>query len=242
MEFSLKPGALKRALSLVKPFVMRSATKRVFTCVRIRRASPYAIELAGTDLEFAAVVECEAVVETAVGAWATVVVPFDQLAKLAALKSPGIAFTRDGLNLRAQWIGASGTVCKRMVEGEDPEQYPDLPESPGKIYSAAGSLSDAIFDALPFAGAEAARYVLNGVQITAEGVCATDGRRMYWEPSALAPNSIQMLEKFTRPDRIVPDRGGRIRGVARPDQVVGRQKGAIQVAQSVRVIHMSHIV
>ena len=57
MKFHLDPGDLKRGLALLKPYVAKASTKRIFECVKIRRTSPDSIELVGTDLEVAAVVE-----------------------------------------------------------------------------------------------------------------------------------------------------------------------------------------
>jgi len=172
LTFETDPRALKKALAILKPCVAGKSTKRLFECVLVSAAGG-TVELSATDLEWAATVDLDATIRGC----GMAVVPFYQLVDIAKAKTERVRFTGQGLDLLAEWSGAK-TEAERLIVGEDPEQYPEIPRVTGR-WTHVPDLGTAIREALPFAGQEAARFVLNGIQLAEGCVVATDGRRLY---------------------------------------------------------------
>jgi len=177
MRFSCKRARLAEVAGLVGQAVANKSTKKIFECLRIE-ATDSGLELSGTDLEVAVRYRMSDGVETLEAG--TAVVPaqlFTGILREIGDEQVTISVQRQKLTL-----DTDGGFFE--LECEDASQYPDIPGFPG---GAGGRVAAADLRALVkktcfAAGREAARFVLNGVQVTAgeESLrfVATDGRRL----------------------------------------------------------------
>ena len=176
MRFSCNRLILADVAALVSQAVSTKSTKKIFECVRLH-AEEGSLELAGTDLEVA--VRCK-LGEIQVDEAGTAVVPAALFA--GVLREIGDETVRVEVKRQKMTIETDGG--KFQLEGEDPAQYPEIPEFPE---SATGRMAVADIRTLVrrttfAAGKEAARFVLNGVRLLVEEgtlrAVATDGRRL----------------------------------------------------------------
>ncbi len=167
------PKALKAALAVPLKVTCRKSTRKIFQCVRLSWKAGKAL-IQATDLEWCVHADLagEATGE------GVAIVPVSELASLSKLKADAVRFTLDSDKLVAEWEGAKASA-KRVMECEDPEQYPELPAGNGAGAHAFPELGKVLGEASRFAGQEAARFVLNGIKLDPSGIVTTDGRRLY---------------------------------------------------------------
>ena len=177
MRISVKRARLSDVVSLVGQAVAAKSTKKVFECLRLV-AKAGSLEVAGTDLEVAVRYRLGEDIE--VREEGEVVVPAALLSNV--LREVGDE--RVSLAAAKQKLTLETDGGFFEMECVDPAEYPEIPGFPG---STAWSLEATDLQALVrktafSAGKEAARFVLNGVRIIAEGdalrFVATDGRRL----------------------------------------------------------------
>lgn len=177
--FRIKPTALKQVCDLLKGAVSTKSTKRIFECARISYGDRSLPTIAGTYLE-RAIVASLPTDETNARKKRVRVIPLEQLQSLSKAKADQLEFvpTTDGFTVC--YIGSRVRVT-RKIEGEDPDQYPEIPESyaiPKNAIPADG-LGTIMLDAQQYTGKEAARFVLNALKLGWGGVTSCDGRRLY---------------------------------------------------------------
>jgi len=177
MRITVNRAKFSDIASLVGQAVAAKSTKKVFECVRLV-AKGGALEIAGTDLEVAMRYRLADGVE--VKEEGEAVVPAALLVNV--LREVGDE--RISLKVEKQKLSLQTDGGLFELECVDPAEYPEIPGFPG---SAAWKMDAADLQALVrrtvfAAGKEAARFVLNGVRIIAEGdairFVATDGRRL----------------------------------------------------------------
>jgi len=177
MRLTAKRSRLAEVAGLVAQAVAGKSTKKIFECLRLV-AREGVLEMAGTDLEVAVRYRVREDVE--IGAPGEAVVP----AQLFANILREIGDETVSIQVARQKLGIETDGGFFEIECEDAAQYPEIPEFPaaaaGRV--AAGDLSDLVRKTVFAAGKEAARFVLNGVRVSAEKdslrFVATDGRRM----------------------------------------------------------------
>ena len=177
MRFSCPRSSLAEVATVVGQAVAGKSTKKIFECLRIT-AKDGALEVAGTDLEVAVRHRITDAVDVATEG--TAVVPaalFSGLLREIGDEQVTVAVAKQRLTLETD----GGHF---ELECEDAAQYPEIPSFPAE---STGRVDPADLKALvrrtAFAtGKEAARYVLNGVQITAQDdalrFVGCDGRRL----------------------------------------------------------------
>ncbi|MHC4957159.1 MAG: DNA polymerase III subunit beta [Planctomycetota bacterium] len=177
MRFTCKRARLAEVAGLVGQAVSGKSTKKIFECIRID-ASDSGLELSGTDLEVA--VRYRVSEDVDVKEAGEAVVPAQLFA--GVLREIGDEQVTLSVARRKMTLETDGGFFE--LECEDASQYPEIPAFPD---SSAGKLPAAELRALVrktsfAAGKEAARFVLNGVQVTADSdtlrFVATDGRRL----------------------------------------------------------------
>lgn len=181
MRFSCPRSSLAEIASVVGQAVAGKSTKKIFECLRIVATSTE-LEVAGTDLEVAVRHRIPVGDESnlTVTEEGTAVVPaalFSGLLREISDEHVTVAVKRQKLTLETD----GGHF---ELECEDSAQYPEIPDFPSE---STGRIEPADLRALvrktSFAtGKEAARYVLNGVQVTAleDAIrfVGCDGRRL----------------------------------------------------------------
>ena len=192
MDIRLNPRTLGHAVAAVKAAVARRAPRRLFECVRVRADREAGeVRLAGTDLEaFAEAVVGGAEVREA-GELLLPVAVLEAVAKASkASKAEAVRLEAGrrvgaGFMVVAEWTDPkTGEAVRQTLEGEDPAQYPEAPQSvdEGSWIRFAG-LGGFLREAAASAGDDAARYVLNGIAVGLGRIAATDGRRLYCRTS-----------------------------------------------------------
>lgn len=169
------PKDLKAALAVPGKCVAQKSLKRIFECVRLRVLEGRAW-IEATDLKWHGRAELPLIDSPTSGCVFDRVVPMAAIAKLGKVKAGALRFEPIGeTDLKVSWSTAR-TTSTRTIEGEAIDQYPDLPTPAPSVH--APRLGWALNRAMPIAGKEAARFVLNGIELKG-GVTATDGHRLY---------------------------------------------------------------
>jgi len=177
MRITLNRAKLSDVTSLVGQAVAQKSTKKVFECLRLVAKSGE-LEIAGTDLEVA--IRYRLADDVEVKEPGQAVVPAALLGNV--LREVGDE--RISLTVAKQKLTLETDGGFFEIECVDPAEYPEIPGFPA---SAAWKVEAADLQSLArkttfAAGKEAARFVLNGVRIIAEGdairFVATDGRRL----------------------------------------------------------------
>ena len=227
MRFSCKRARLAEVAGLVGQAVSGKSTKKIFECIRLE-AKGAALEFAGTDLEVAVRYTLSDDVE--VSEEGVAVVPaqlFAGILREIGDEHVSIAVARQKLTLETD----GGHF---ELECEDAGQYPEIPSFPerGTGTVAVEDLRALIKKTAFAAGKEAARFVLNGVRVSATGdrlsFVATDGRRL------------AMLERGFQPD---PSGEGKsveaivgVRGLQHFDKVTSSAEGPVEIALADRFV------
>ncbi len=184
---NLEPGHAKKLATVLRKVVMKRATKPIFQCARLTwDADAGGAWLDGTDLEWAGRVDLTpAMTHASMGA-AEIVVDLDDLLKLLATKAETVRLapatstsTVDAVDLLATWTTCRGVAGRRLLEGAKPADYPCAQPWDDVTWTQVDGLGETLAAAAKFAGKEAARFVLNGLRLTAGEVVATDGRTLY---------------------------------------------------------------
>lgn len=177
MRITLNRARFFDITSLVGQAVAAKSTKKVFECLRLT-AKGSMLEIAGTDLEVA--IRYRLAEDVDVKQEGEAVVPAALLANV--LREVGDE--RISLAVSKQKLGLETDGGFFELECVDPAEYPEIPGFPGaaawKI--ASDDLQALVRKTVFAAGKEAARFVLNGVRVQADGsslrFVATDGRRL----------------------------------------------------------------
>ena len=177
MRFSCKRAPLADVAGLVGQAVSGKSTKKIFECILVE-ATDAGLELCGTDLDVAVRYRLGDGVETHEAGVAVVPAQlFIGILREIGDEQVTISVVKQKLKLETD-----GGFFE--LECEDPSQYPVIPPFPGEggAKVEAADLRALVRKTGFAAGKEAARFVLNGVQVTAaEGglrFVATDGRRL----------------------------------------------------------------
>ncbi len=195
MKFTCSRARLSEVASLVGQAVAGKSTKKIFECLRIV-ADGDSLEIAGTDLEVSVrqTIRNEAPIEggspdgperaqqpdLVVEQPGKAVVPAALLAGLLR----EINDERVTLSVQGQKLTLDTDGGHFELECEDPAQFPDIPEFPSEATGrvAASDLRTLVRKTIFATGKEAARFVLNGVRISAEDdalrFVGCDGRRL----------------------------------------------------------------
>jgi len=177
MRITAKRARLAEVAALVSQAVAAKTTKKVFECLRLV-AKDGALEIAGTDLEVA--VRYRLAEDVEIKQEGEAVVPAALLANV--LREVGDERVSLAAGKQKLSLEADGGFFE--LECVDPAEYPEIPAFPAKVsWSVAAPDLQALVRKTVFAaGKEAARFVLNGVRVVAEGdalrFVATDGRRL----------------------------------------------------------------
>jgi DNA polymerase-3 subunit beta len=177
MRITAKREKLADVIGLVGQAVASKSTKKVFECLRLV-ARKGALEVAGTDLEVA--VRCRLAEDLDVREEGEAVVPAALLANLLR----EVADERISLAAAKQKLVLETDGGFFELECVDPAEYPEIPAFPSAAAwtVAAADLQSLVRKTTFAAGREAARFVLNGVRLLADGASlrfvATDGRRL----------------------------------------------------------------
>jgi len=228
MRFSCKRSLLADTAALAGQVVAAKSTKRVFECMRIVARAEGGVEISGTDLDVAArhrVTEHVAVREA--GEAVVPAVVFSGLLREIGDETVTISHARQKLTIDTD----GGTF---ELECEDPAQFPEIPPFPerGTGRVAAGDLRALIRKTVFATGREAARYVLNGVRMIADGgalrFVACDGRR---------------LATLVRPIELDPGAEGKpqsaivgLRGLQHFERVAALEAGTVEIALADRFV------
>jgi DNA polymerase III subunit beta len=177
MRITLNRARFFDVTSLVGQAVAAKSTKKVFECLRLT-AKGGVLEIAGTDLEVA--IRYRMTEDVEVKQEGEAVVPAALLANV--LREVGDE--RISLAVAKQKLGLETDGGFFEIECVDPAEYPEIPGFPAAAAWKIGSddLQALVRKTVFAAGKEAARFVLNGVRVLAEGdtlrFVATDGRRL----------------------------------------------------------------
>jgi DNA polymerase-3 subunit beta len=227
MRFTCNRPVLAEVAGLVGQAVAAKSTKRIFECLRID-AKGQAVEIVGTDLDVAARYRLDEGID--VEREGAAVVPAALFAGI--LREIGDETVTLAVAKRKMSIETDGGHFE--IECEDETQYPEIPAFPSE---ATGEVAVADFRALVrktvfAAGREPARFVLNGVQLIAEGgdlrFVATDGRRL-----------ATVVKPMTRP----PKAEGKpvsaivgVKGLQHFEKAVAGVEGAVHLALTDRFV------
>ena len=226
MRFSCNRSILADVATLVGQAVSTKSTKKIFECVRLH-AEGESLELAGTDLEVAVRYKLD---EIQVDEAGTAVVP-------AALFSGVLQEIGDEtvcIQVKRQKMTIETDGGKFQLEGEDPSQYPEIPEFPESSTGRmeASDVRTLVRRTTFAAGKEAARFVLNGVRLLVEEgslrAVATDGRR---------------LATIARPLEGVGESGTRsaivgVKGMHYFEKIAGSASGSVELALTGRFVSL----
>jgi DNA polymerase-3 subunit beta len=177
MRINVSRARFLDVTSLVGQAVASKSTKKVFECLRFS-ARGGKLEVAGTDLEVA--VRYVMTDDLEVKQEGEAVVPAALLANVLR----EVADERISVAVAKQKLTLETDGGHFELECVDPSEYPEIPGFPGSAAWKvdAKDLQSLVRKTTFAAGKEAARFVLNGVRILAEGdairFIATDGRRM----------------------------------------------------------------
>ena len=226
MRFSCKRSHLAEVAGLVGQAVASKSTRKIFECIRIQ-AKDGSLELTGTDLEVAVRYRLDHDVE--VSRPGEAVVPAQLFA--GVVREVSDESVTVSVENRKLTLDTDGGFFE--LECEDPEQYPEIPEFPPEAtcHVAAEDLRALTRKTSFAAGREAARYVLNGVQVQTDEdglrFVATDGRR---------------LAMLVRPVEIVGASGGGlqailgVRGLQQFERVCANVEGSVALALAQRFV------
>lgn len=177
MRITVNRARFFEVATLVGQAVASKSTKKVFECLRLT-AKGGTLEVAGTDLEVA--IRYRLAEDIEVKQEGEAVVPAALLANV--LREVGDE--RITLAVAKQKLGLETDGGFFEIECVDPAEYPEIPRFPAAEawQVEATDLQDLVRKTAFAAGKEAARFVLNGVRVLAEGgamrFIATDGRRL----------------------------------------------------------------
>ncbi|MHC4953214.1 MAG: DNA polymerase III subunit beta [Planctomycetota bacterium] len=185
MRFTCSRPKLAEVAALVGQAVAGKSTKKIFECLRLV-ADANSLEVAGTDLEVSVRLRLVADADgkdpaaLRVTEPGTAVVPAPLFAGL--LREIGDETVT--VSVAAQKLTLDTDGGRFEVECEDPSQFPDIPEFPAEATGRVdpADLRTLVRKTIFATGKEAARFVLNGVRISAEDAAlrfvGCDGRRL----------------------------------------------------------------
>jgi DNA polymerase-3 subunit beta len=178
MRFTCTRSLLADVAALVGQAVAGKSTRKIFECILIQAGKDGGVVFTGTDLEVAVRYRLSEGVEVATPGDAVVPAQlFAGVLREIADESVTVAVEKQKLTL-----DTDGGFFE--LECEDPAQYPEIPEFPSESTCLIGAedLRALVRKTVFSAGREAARYVLNGVNVMVDGknlrFVATDGRRL----------------------------------------------------------------
>ncbi len=177
MRFSVSTPLFLDATSYAANVVAAKSPKRILECLQVRADAKDGVRIEATDLDVALRLH---VPEAKVEEEGTVVVPAARL----------VSVLREVGQKDVTIVGTEGRIeidtptCHFAVNGDDPAQFPVLPEFPttGAFRVPCGLLRGMVRRTMFATAREAGRFALHGVQMrVAEGILemvGTDGRRL----------------------------------------------------------------
>jgi DNA polymerase-3 subunit beta len=178
MRFTCNRSLIADVAALVGQAVAGKSTRKIFECILIQADKDGSVLFTGTDLEVAVRYRLAEGVEVAEPGDAVVPAQlFAGVLREIADESVTVAVEKQKMTL-----DTDGGFFE--LECEDPAQYPEIPEFPSDSTCLIGAedLRSLVRKTVFAAGREAARYVLNGVNLMVDGgnlrFVATDGRRL----------------------------------------------------------------
>jgi len=176
MKVNFKREALADVLGLLTSVVPSRTPKPILRCVKIS-AGDNEVRMCATDMEVGInCLVCEVQVEKA----GEVVVPADRLAAIVR-ESTDEVLSFEAAEGACEIRGADSRFT---IYGQEPEQYPTVPDSGGEAFVEIGleNLQGGVSQCLFAAAKESTRYAINGVLWEIKGkklsLVATDGRRL----------------------------------------------------------------
>jgi DNA polymerase III sliding clamp (beta) subunit (PCNA family) len=188
---TLPMAELKPALAGLGKVINKRTTLPVLGCVRIERTKHGTLELAGTDLDAAAVTTLPTLTQGEPVTW---LIPFEDLQNVT--KSCG---REDSLIIAlvekqraAIRFPVGNQILEHRCESLPVEEFPPIAEIRGEPVTLGEPLRRAIHDALDCASTDPTRVILNGAYLDtsksdAHYVVGTDGRHLFSSNSFALP-------------------------------------------------------
>jgi len=190
-KFILPIAELKPALAGLGKIISKTANLPVLRTVRVDRTKDGWITLTGTDLDAFVTVRLE---EPSKGEPASVLVPYDDLAKTTKGCSPGETITveqtsKDAVVLHYP-VGQQTAQIK--LESCAVEEFPPIPRIKGEPVPLNDDIRVSLLEAFDCASTDETRYILQGAFIDVSRkechqIVATDGRHLYSSNSFSLP-------------------------------------------------------
>ena len=198
-KISLPIAELKPALAGLGKVISKSSTLPVLKMVKLDRTKDGWITLTGTDLDAFVTVRLE---EPAGGETASILIPYDDLAKCTKGCATGEAITVEHTGKEAVLHYPVGQQTARInVESLPVEEYPPVPKIKSEPVAINSDIRAALMEAMECVSADETRYILRGACIDVSDkkchhVVATDGRHLYSSNSF----SLPLQESIIIPD------------------------------------------
>jgi DNA polymerase-3 subunit beta len=176
MKVKFNRAALQEALGLATSVIPSRTPKPILQCLRMT-AQKDGVRICATDLE--AGIICQ-VAQAEVVQEGDIVVPADKLSSIVRESVDEVIEIEEA----EATVHVKGTDSHFTIYGNEPGQYPVVPEFSGKadIEVALSALQEGIEHSVFAAAKESTRYALNGVLWEVKGkkltLVATDGRRL----------------------------------------------------------------
>ena len=172
MQLNLPAGLVTELVAGFRPLKLARAKLDVLRCLRFA-VTPDTLTVTGSDLD-QHLSHTGPMVSAQTGDF---LVPFDLFAEAAKQSDDGIEITGDGDKLSLiNTVGGARVV--HPIALLNPDDFPRTPDFPAGQVTPPGFIRS-LLEALPSASEDAARYILNGVFVSATHVVATNGTQLY---------------------------------------------------------------
>ena len=190
-KIQLPIAELKPALAGLGKVIQKSTTLPVLKAVKVDRTRDGWITLTGTDLDAFITLRLE---EPVAGEPASILVPYDDLAKIAKGCASGqmITIEQCGKDSVVLHYAVGQQSAQITLESPEVKEFPPVPKIKSEPVSLNNGIRIALLEAMDCASTDATRYVLQGACIDVSDrkchhIVGTDGRHLYTSNSFALP-------------------------------------------------------
>ena len=190
-KIQLPIAELKPALAGLGKVIQKSTHLPVLKTVKVDRTRDGWITLTGTDLDAFITVRLE---EPAAGEPASILVPFDDLAKTTKGCATGEALTVEKAGKEAVVLHypVGQQMAQITLESPGVEEFPPVPKIKSEPVPLSNDIRTALLEAMECASTDTTRYILQGACIDVSDrkchhIVGTDGRHLYSSNSFALP-------------------------------------------------------
>jgi DNA polymerase III sliding clamp (beta) subunit (PCNA family) len=190
-KINLPIAELKPALAGLGKIIAKRTTLPVLSYIRMDRTKDGWIALTGTDLDAFITVRLE---EPAAGEPASILVPYDDLAKTAkgCSSSETIMVEQSGKAAIVLHYPVGQQTAQITLESPGVEEFPPIPRIKGEPVSLNAEIRTSLLEAMECASTDQTRQILQGAYLDVSDrkchqIVGTDGRHLYGSNSITLP-------------------------------------------------------